>query len=233
MIDLQGVTVQRAIGLAWIFASALIGVAAACSTDDTAAPDDGGSSDVHLDSRVGLNDASAGDAASNIDSGMPLDSGTPTFDAGEWSEAGTCNALIGSAPFVERRFVAANIPSPTGGSLEPGTYELTSINEYTGDGGVTGGSGEFMSDTWIITAVDAGVFEIQRAEAVVNDAGLGKGRSSDGLTLNGGISATFYPQCPSSPIGSIDFTYSASSTDGGATFEYTLSAARIYTMTKQ
>ncbi|MGH7280798.1 MAG: hypothetical protein ACRELY_04690 [Polyangiaceae bacterium] len=223
---------QRAIGLASIFASVSIAAASACSTDDTTAPDDGGS-DVHVDGRVGSNDSGANDGAPNIDSGMSNDSGTPTFDAGDWSEAGSCNALVGSAPFVERRFVAANQPPPTGGSLDPGTYELTSINDYTGDGGVTGGSGEFTSDTWIIATVDAGLFEIQRAEAMVTDAGLGKGRSSIGLTLNGGISATFYPQCPSSPIGSIDFIYSASGTGAGATFEYTLSAPRIYTMTKQ
>jgi hypothetical protein len=155
------------------------------------------------------------------------------FDAGDWSEAGICNVLVGSAPFVERRFVAGNLPSPTGGSLDPGTYELTSLDEYTGDGGATGGSGEFTSDTWVIAATDAGAFEVQRAEAMVTDAGLGKGRSSFALTLNGGVSATEYPQCPSSPIGSIDFVYSAHGTDPGATFAYTLSAPRIYTMTRQ
>lgn len=224
---------QRAIGLAWIFVSASVAGVVACSTDDATTPNDSGV-DVVADGRAVQNDGSVTDDGSvGTDSGQVSDAGPPIFDAGDWSEAGICNALVGSAPLVERRFVAGNLPPPTGGSLDPGTYELTSLDEYTGDGGPTGGSGEFTSDTWVIAATDAGAFEVQRAEAMITDAGLGKGRSSLGLTLNGGVSATFFPQCPSSPIGSIDFTYGANGTGSGATFKYTLGAPRIYTMTKQ
>jgi len=206
---------------------------AACSTDDPTAPDDGGAG-VIVDGRAVQKDGSvANDGAIGTDSGPASDAGPPMFDAGDWSEAGICNALVGSAPFVERRFVVGNLPPPTGGSLDPGTYELTSLDEYTGDGGATGGTGEFTSDTWVIAMTDAGAFEVQRAEAMVTDAGLGKGRSTFALTLNGGVSATFFPQCPSSPIGSIDLVYGANGMGPGATFKYTLGAPRIYTMTKQ
>lgn len=220
---------------AWIVVLGLPAVlaAAACGDDDAASsPTDAGLTDAPRyptdSAQTGDDgDTNPGDAGSLIDA-----SGDASIDAGDWSEAGSCNTLIGTAPLVERMFVAQNLPTLHGGAFDPGTYELTSEEEFTGPGGAVGGAGDYFADTWVVTSTaDAGLFDLEEAQAGRTDGGVGRGRVTETLAFSPG-KATFDRSCPT-PAFSLDFQYETSGAGAGATFKYTLGAPRIYTMTKQ
>lgn len=56
------------------------------------------------------------------------------------NDAGGCGTLASAGAYVQGTRVAQDPPAATGGSLESGTYDLTSYAVYTGTGGVAGPS---------------------------------------------------------------------------------------------
>jgi len=50
------------------------------------------------------------------------------------SEGLTCNGLDPTGPCVEAHTGTGAVPTAAGGTVQPGTYDLTAINIYTGDG---------------------------------------------------------------------------------------------------
>jgi hypothetical protein len=118
-------------------------VVAACSSDENGVLlSDGGIADV---SAAG----SAGSAGSEIDGsvaesgggGAATDGATTdalldvaAFDVNP--EAGICNNLVNTAMVVTPTLGTGNPPALTGGTITPGTYVETMIQQFGGDGGV-------------------------------------------------------------------------------------------------
>ena len=89
------------------------------------------------------------------------DAETPGQDAtgpsdGDSQDAGTdanptCNTIANTAPVVQVTQIAADPPTPQGGTILSGTYWGTSLDIYTGPSGPAGTTG-----TWQATALIAG-----------------------------------------------------------------------------
>lgn len=162
-----------------------------------------------------------------------------TTEAGnpEWSNAGTCNDLISTSPFLAAVRVAQPLPPMTGGPIEPGTYELTKLEFYDGaDGGDAGPPTELRSETWRIgPAVDGG-FALEVAGASKDVAGkVTRGRASEVLTPDVGphLDVRFRRFCPGPAMITIDTAYKTTGTGSGATFQYTFTSYPVlYTFTK-
>ncbi|MDB5213509.1 MAG: hypothetical protein JWO86_1436 [Myxococcaceae bacterium] len=166
---------------------------------------------------------------------------TGSYDAAatssdEWSEAGTCNTLISTAPFLPVVPVAQPLPAMTGGNVDPGTYELTKIELFMGADGDAGPPTDSRSQTWRIgPAVDAGLaLEVAGASRDVN-GNVGRGRTSGSLVpaIGPPFLARLTRSCPA-PAVATDVGYSASGTGPGALFAYTFGSYPIlYTFTKR
>jgi hypothetical protein len=84
-------------------------------------------------------------AAGSEGSDGAADAGSTSSDA--LSDAGeACNALQSASP-VPVIQVASSQPPPLGGSIVDGAYRMTSVVDYTGDGGATGPTGEMWGLT--------------------------------------------------------------------------------------
>jgi len=95
-------------------------------------PTDGAAADGSEDSSVGTTE---GDGAA----GATGDGGSSGADGA--SDATTaCNTLVDTAPTVTTEDVASPPPVLTGGTIADGTYFLTALTVYTGDGGAAGAS---------------------------------------------------------------------------------------------
>jgi hypothetical protein len=111
------------------------GFLSACSTP-LAAP----SADTDAAEAVSEGSARAADAGSTISDALS--------DTGK-----ACNALQSASP-VPVIQVASSQPPPVGGSIVDGSYRMTSVVDYTGDGGATGPTGEMWGLTLEIAGSD-------------------------------------------------------------------------------
>jgi hypothetical protein len=93
---------------------------------DSAVPGDASASDVATPDDVSV-DAAATDAAALDDAG--IDAGPP------------CNTIANDAPVVNTTEVAADPPTPQGGTIADGTYWQTALDIYTGPTGPAGVTG--------------------------------------------------------------------------------------------
>jgi hypothetical protein len=88
-------------------------------------------------------DSSSSDAASQGDDAA-TDSAAPTAD--DASDAGpVCNTIANGAPVVDVVQIAADPPTPQGGTIADGTYWATSVSIYTGPSGPTGKTGTLQA----------------------------------------------------------------------------------------
>ncbi len=119
----------------------ILSVAACSSSSPGNSPGDAGSD--AADATHG--DGSGGDAAL-------VEAGDDAGGSGDAADGGACNALVNSAQAVTIQQVAMDPPSPTGGTIADGTYDLTAVAIYTGPNGPSGPSG--TSQTTIAIAGD-------------------------------------------------------------------------------
>jgi hypothetical protein len=71
-------------------------------------------------------------------------------DAAPPDSVGHCNALTLPTSMVEQMNVADVMPTPSGGTLDPGTYVLTSWTNYTGAGGPSGPVGMMVQSQLVV-----------------------------------------------------------------------------------
>lgn len=171
------------IALSFVFALA------ACSSNNAAAP----TGDAGLDA----SDASDAPAETIYGDSNSFADSTPVRDSG-----GGCNSLGNTAPTVTDSYVAADFPSPSGGILADGGYQLTAIEHYSGKGGRTG----------------AGTITLQRNGLLTGDTLQLVEKVGDALNIartvkihTSGTSFVWKPVCPTDEI-SIDYQFDATST---------------------
>lgn len=120
--------------------TSVLSLAACSSTSSGSSPGDGGNDAAD----AAAHDGSGGD-------GAPVEAGDDAGGSGDAAaDAGACNTLVNSAQSVTVQQVAMDPPSPTGGTIVDGTYDLTAVAIYTGPNGPSGPSG--MSQTTISVA---------------------------------------------------------------------------------
>jgi hypothetical protein len=117
--------------LSFLGCTCVLSVAACSGSSSGNAPGDGGIDGA--DAAAG--DGSGGDAAPAEAGG----DGGGSSDAA--ADAGACNTLVNSAQSVMVQQVAMDPPSPAGGTILDGTYDLTAVAIYTGPNGPSGPSG--------------------------------------------------------------------------------------------
>ncbi len=83
------------------------------------------------------NDAEAPDAVADVVTESAMDA---AFDAppDSQTDGGACNTLINGATPLYAMQKSSSAPSPLGGTVVPGLYYLTAINQYDGKAGQTG-----------------------------------------------------------------------------------------------
>jgi hypothetical protein len=91
-------------------------------------PGDGAAADGSEESSVGTTEADGGAGGSS-----GADGGSDATTA--------CNTLVDTAPMVTTENVGSPPPVLTGGTIADGTYFLTALTVYTGDGGAAGPGG--------------------------------------------------------------------------------------------
>jgi hypothetical protein len=126
------------------------------------------------------------------------------------SDAGSCNAVVNSAPVTTTTTGVGAAPTPAGGTLVPGTYYLTALARYVTDGGTP--PSESGNETMVFSLSSGTTY-------IANFASKQTGGTDDhttrtlvaaGTTLTGGQS------CPSlSPTDVLGYT--SATPDGGKT----------------
>jgi hypothetical protein len=79
-----------------------------------------------------------------------------------------CNTVVDDAPAVTATATAATAPSPTGGTITPGTYELSSMTLYVGPDGLVAAPPGELSQVFVIT--DAKIEQAAKVNDVENHA---------------------------------------------------------------
>ncbi len=113
-----------------------------------------------------------------------------------------CNDLSNTAPVVEEEQQPTDPPQPDGGTLVDGTYFLTAVTVYTGDGGASGPDGRMTQQT-STSASGTG-------QSVTTEGGC-TSHSSSALTFDGNMIALTgtCPACTPPPCGSVALGYTA------------------------
>jgi len=106
----------------------------------------GGSSGGTSGSSTGGSSAgtSAGSTGGTAGSSSTGTTGTTT---GGCDSFDTCNSLVNAAPLVQEQRQPTDAPLPDGGTFVDGTYFLTAVTLYTGDGGASGPDGRSAQQT--------------------------------------------------------------------------------------
>jgi hypothetical protein len=117
-------------------------------------------------------------------------------DATGAGEGETCNSVIPMGPCVTETFSTATPPSPAGGTIVAGTYNLTTLTAYVAaDAGVaTGQIGQVGRQTFVLTSGTSSASpSLTLAQA--QSSGTAIARSSGPVAISG-MTATFTPTCP-------------------------------------
>lgn len=155
--------------------------AAACSSDERPPA-------------VAQADAATGDAyvPPPVESGPITTDGAPdandaTAEIGDAS--GVCTALDPTAyPDVEKTWVATAKPTPSGGSITPGTWALAKYEQFTGPGGESGPIG--LRYRAVIAITTTGF------ERAFTGSGIGTPVLESGTWSVAGTNVTFTNACP-------------------------------------
>jgi hypothetical protein len=103
--------------------------------------------------------------------------------------------------------VTGPAPTPAGGPITAGTYDLVSVNVYPGpDAGTNNGQSDQRS-TWIISSVTSTSLSLD----VIEVSGTTTKRQSGAVTI-AGSNVTFAPTCPSGGNGGGSAAYTATTT---------------------
>ena len=170
---------RRAVFAVSVIALGGFGATAACGASGNGAPPTGDAGRADTSQRPAP-DSSDDEPSPPRDAATPRDAEAALDD---WSDAGTCNSLITTAPFLPVVSVAQPLPPMTGGDVDPGTYELTKLEFFMGADGDAGPPTDLRSQTWRVgPAVDGGLaLEVAGASRDINGA-VGRGRASFVLT---------------------------------------------------
>lgn len=165
----------------------------------------------------GFDAAAAGDSGAN-----PLDDGGA--DDGGLQDAGACNTVPNAAAPVDETEVASAQPAPAGGTLEDGTYHLTSYEIHTGASGAAGPTGTTIKHVIVVSGAGTGTVTMEVVRS--KDGGM----DSRGVLMgsSSGTSFDFTIACGGSATGSLGYTVT------GTGFQF-LDAANtnVQTFTKQ
>ncbi|HSZ82918.1 MAG TPA: hypothetical protein VLA14_11580 [Polyangia bacterium] len=144
--------------------------------------------------------AGAGDAGATGGAGGTVDAGSAGAD-GSVAACGTspaaeigasCNTVDATGPCVVATLGSGTPPTPGGGPIQGGTYDLTSLTVYpTSDAGVQVGDEAPRRGTLVIPAVTTGTFTIQMTQA----SGAAVERQA-GTVVVVGSNVMFTPTCP-------------------------------------
>lgn len=156
------------------------------------------------------------DHAVSVDSGPAVDT-----DASAPADAGDCNTVQNGASSVTVQQVASASPAAAGGAIGDGTYYVTAVVVFTGDGGAAGPRGDTVKETVVVHG--------SAFQAVAESLGTVT-RFNGTFAIDGG-SITNTHTCPTTSVDTLtSFTASATSIEEwGPTQGGTLS----YTFTKQ
>lgn len=137
-----------------------------------------------------------------------------------------CSTLVPGGAYVTPMFSSATPPTPSGGTLIPGTYNLIAITHYAVDGG-SGAAGEPRRSTLVSNYPDLSLVD----EAMDSDGGCTYVRQV-GTTVGSGTNITFTPSCPSCTNcgGSIEYSVNGNEL---TLFEGSGPGLRTQTFTKQ
>jgi hypothetical protein len=152
---------------------------------------------------TGAGGATTGAGGGGVDAGL-----SACGDSTEPSSGDSCNTLDATGPCVTPTIGTGTPPAPAGGTIQPGTYELTSRTVYpTDDGGSTGDSAR--RNTLVISAAAGGAFTVMIAEASGTSM-----RRQVGTAVPTGTQIVFTPSCPPPGSGNNGGTvgYTATST---------------------
>ena len=152
----------------------------------------------------------------------------PTFDARadanfaiDDASAG-CNDVVNVAPVIAGQIVAANLPTPMGGTMVDGTYFETAYTIYAGPGGATGPEGVDHQ----LTAILAG----RTARVAVLANGVQKRYVFNIATS--GTQTTWTPSCPPNQ-GPIPYGFDASAAQIVLYLTNDPTSLRTFTLTRQ
>lgn len=135
-----------------------------------------------------------------------------------WADAGACNDLISTGPFVSWTFVAAPPPVMTGGVVEPGVYELTKLEMF--QGGTSDASAPSpVAETWRLQPADAGFLSAIAMRGLLPDGGVGRVRISARVRVHEDTPLVFSETwtCPADGTLTIGLRYTFTGTGPGAT----------------
>jgi hypothetical protein len=135
----------------------------------------------------------------------------------------TPNSLDYAGPAVEVTRVAAPLPAGTGGVISAGTYAMTNLQMYTGDGGASGPTGQSRRETLAVSNVNT-----DGSTALVSLVDS-NGQHLDLSATISGSNLTLSQKCPAG-VGSQAFTYSF---DGTTLVVYDAASSTATTLTKQ
>lgn len=132
----------------------------------------------------------AGGGATGGGSGTGGGAGGGSAAAGCVDLGTTCNSLSLAGPLVTPQTATGSPPAATGGTLLPGTYNLTGVTEYFTDGGLA--SATKQAQTVVVTGTTVQIVQ-RRGES---DGGCGVEHATGALYFDGGTQASFSSTCP-------------------------------------
>ena len=139
-------------------------------------------------------------------------------DLSAWADAGACNDLISTGPFVSWTFVPELPPEMTGGVVEPGVYELTKLELF--QGGTSDASAPSpVAETWRLQPADAGFLSAIAMRGLLPDGGVGRVRISARVRVHEDTPLVFSETwtCPADGTLTIGLRYTFTGTGPGAT----------------
>jgi hypothetical protein len=153
-------------------------VSGACSSDDRPAATSGGST-------------SSGGTSGGGSSGTSGSSGAPVDASSDEAAAPQCPALALGGSVVKATYVGGTPPDDTGGTLTPGTYDLTTLQVYLGtpeegdpDSGPVGGATDSAQSTLVVTTTTLHVARVSTTLGVVTPLAVSLASAhADGVEL--------------------------------------------------
>jgi len=141
-----------------------------------------------------------------------------TDDLRAWADAGACNDLVSTGPFVSWTFVPTLPPEMMGGVVELGVYELTKLEMF--QGGTSDASAPSpVAETWRLQPADAGFVSAIAMRGLLPDGGVSRVRISARARVHEDTPLVFSETwtCPADGRLTIGLQYTFTGTGPGAT----------------